>query len=508
MQLNKSLLSGNYEFPDDLEVPRFQELPERVLQFGEGNFLRAFADWMINQLNQRGLFNGKVVAVQPIPQGQVPMINHQDGLYTLFLRGIQYGRVMEKKQVISSISRGINPYDDWEGFLACAENPHMRFIVSNTTEAGISYLKEEYVEGRPVTSYPAKVTAFLYRRFRHFKGATNKGILIIPCELIDRNGDNLRSIVLRLAGEWGLPWDFVNWVNEHNVFFNTLVDRIVTGYPRAEIEEITSYLGYEDQLVDAGEIFHLWVIEGDKRYSEELPFHRAGLNVIWVDDVTPYRDRKVRILNGAHTMTVPVAYLCGLDTVKEAVEDSVVGQFMNRGIFDEIIPTINLPMDEKRAFANDVLERFGNPFIKHYLIDIALNSTSKFKTRCLPTLLEYAEAKKELPPMMTFSLAALIAFYRGSHIQDSSLVANRTKGDYRVTDNIKTLEFFLSAWAAVDSQASGALQEVVGKVLGSHLWEMDLNEVPGLGDAVCGYLEDIVNLGMAGALKRVLGKVG
>lgn len=505
MQLDKKLLSCTFKFPRDLEVPRFQELPERILQFGEGNFMRAFVDWMVHQLNQQGLFNGKVVAVQPIPQGLVPVINAQDGLYTLFLRGIQNGQVVEKKQIISSLSRGLNPYDDWDGFLACAENPDMRFIISNTTEAGISYLKEEFVEGKPLTSFPAKVAAFLYHRFKHFRGDPGKGMLIMPCELIDRNGDNLKSIVLSLAGEWGLPAAFADWVARHNCFFNTLVDRIVTGFPRGEMEEVTRYLGYKDQLVNTGEIFHLWVIEGDRRFSEELPFHKAGLNVIWVDDVTPYRDRKVRILNGAHTMTVPVAYLYGLDTVREAVENPVTGRFMRRGIFEEIIPTLKLPREEKVRFADDVLERFGNPFIHHYLIDIALNSTSKFKTRCLPTLLEYAESNSALPAMMTFSLAALIAFYRGDRIEDSALAASRPKGGYRVADNADVLEFFRSTWAACDSTDSEALKGVVRKVLGSRqIWGMDLNAVPGLAEAAGGYLGDIIISGMAGALEKVL----
>ncbi|WP_003542254.1 tagaturonate reductase [Desulfotomaculum nigrificans] len=505
MKLTQELLSADFKFPEDLEVPQYGEAPERILQFGEGNFMRAFVDWMVHQLNQQGFFHGRVVVVQPIPHGLVSLINEQDGLYTLFLRGIQEGKVVEKKQVISSLSRGLNPYEDWQGFLACAENPDMRFIFSNTTEAGISYLKEDFVEGQPLISYPGKLAAFLYHRYKRFQGDPARGMLIFPCELIDRNGDNLKKIVLQLAREWKLPQDFVDWVENHNFFFNTLVDRIVTGYPRAEIQEINEYLGYEDNLVDAGEIFHLWVIEGDKRFSEELPFHKIGLNVLWVDDVTPYRDRKVHILNGAHTMTVPVAYLYGLDTVKEAVEDPVIGEFMYRGIFEEVIPTLKLPEEEKVKFANDVLERFRNPFIRHYLIDIALNSTSKFKTRCLPTLLAYVKLKNSLPKMLSFSLAALMAFYRGNRIEDNTLLAIRQKGDYKVKDNKEALEFFVETWSTFDSTDGEFLKEVVQKVLGNSLmWGMDLNNIPELTDKVTVYLQDIINLGMTEAVQKIL----
>lgn len=499
MQLNREALRVIANFPDDLKIPEPRKYPERIIQFGEGNFLRAFVDWMIHQMNQQGLFNGSVVVVQPIPGGLIPVINRQDGLYTLFLRGVQKGRVVEKKQIVSSISRGIDPYEHWDEYLRCAENPDMRFVVSNTTEAGISYLPEDFNPIKTPVSFPGKLTAFLYRRFEYFGGDPARGMVIIPCELIDRNGDTLKGIVLRLAAEWNLGEEFASWIRNHNYFCNTLVDRIVTGYPRDEIEDIKKYTGYDDELVNTGEIFHLWVIEGDSRLREELPLDQAGLNVLWVDDITPYRDRKVHILNGSHTMTVPVAFLCGLNMVREAVEDGLVGKFMIRGIFDEIIPTLRLPEKEKVEFANNVLERFKNPFIKHNLIDIALNSTSKFKTRCLPTMLEYLRLKNDLPPMLTFSLAALIAFYHSNRFEGKLLLGERIEGPYKINDALDVLEFFRTAWS------TGDIGKVSGVVLGNtKLWGRDLNEIPGMTAAVAVNLAKIMESGMPRALKAVL----
>ncbi len=506
MKLNKKLLESGFTFPEDVEVSRLPFFPERIIQFGEGNFLRAFVDWMVHQANKQGLFNGRVVVVQPLPSGLVPQLNQQDGLYTLFLRGIQDGQVVEKKEIISSISRGINPYEDWESFLACAEKPEIRYVISNTTEAGITYVPEEYREGVPLTSYPGKLTAYLYRRYQKFGADPAMGMVIIPCELIDRNGDNLKNIVLQLAREWNLPVEFTEWVEKYNYFLNSLVDRIVTGYPRDQKDEIAAYLGYEDALIDTGEIYHLWVIEGDVRFSEELSFHKAGLNVKWVPDMTPYRTRKVRVLNGAHTMTVSVAYLCGFDTVREAVEDELIGSFMRRGIFEEILPTLNMDAQEINDFAQNVLERFRNPFIKHYWIDIALNSTSKFKTRVLPSLIEYAKIRGTTPPLLSFSLAALIAFYRGKRVEDDILVGCRDKGAYRLRDDRESLLFFQEQWTNFDG-TTVSIDRLVRHVLANRsLWGMDLNEIPGLRERVAGYLENIVVQGMTESVKQLLAK--
>jgi len=481
-----------------------KDFPEKVLQFGEGNFLRGFVDWMFHRLNEQGLFQGRICVVQPIENGLVDVLNEQDGLYTLILRGIQGGKVVEDKEIITSVSRGINPYKDFDEYLKCAENPELRVIISNTTEAGIKYNPEDKLADTPPASFPGKLTVLLYRRFKAFNGDDSKGLIIIPCELIDRNGEQLKKIVLQLSDEWNLGNDFVDWMNRSCYFVNTLVDRIVTGYPRDEIAGLQEQLGYEDKLLDTAEIFHLWVIEGDKQLEEELPFTKAGLNVIWTDDQMPYRERKVRILNGAHTMTVLAAYLYGKDTVKECMDDEVISLYIKKGIFEEIIPTLDLPKEELEEFANAVLERFSNPFIKHYLLSIALNSTSKFKTRVLPSITEYVNRVGKLPKILTFSMAALIAFYKGREIKGTSLVGTRNSQEYTINDDLPVLEFFKGVWAEFDGSESG-VYALVEKVLSwKELWGSNLNDIPEFTNAVAGCLKNILFNGIHKAMQNVL----
>jgi tagaturonate reductase len=503
-ELSESLLRSKLDFPGDLKISTIKEMPERILQFGEGNFLRGFIDWMINEANEKGLFNGRVVVVQPLNQGLVEVLNSQDGLYTLYLRGIQGGKVVEEKSVISSISRGINIFSQFDEYLKCAENTDLRFIISNTTEAGISYNSNDRLEDKPPASFPGKLTVLLNKRFKYFNGDAAKGLIIMPCELIDRNGDNLKSIVIQLANEWGLGKEFISWIENSNYFLNTLVDRIVTGYPRDEVEKITEELGYKDNLLDTAEIFHLWVIEGDNRFSEELPLTRAGLNVIWTEDMAPYRTRKVRILNGAHTMTVLAAYLYGLDTVMECMDDDLISAFMRKGIFEEIIPTLDLPEKELLDFANAVSERFKNPFIKHYLLSISLNSTSKYKTRVLPSILEYVNRKGELPKVLTFSMSALIAFYRGTKIRENSLIGNRQANEYKINDDVPVLELFSKLWRDYEVSRNGS-EKLVSEVLSKmDIWGTDLNDIPGFTLTVADHLYRIVTYGMKDALSEVL----
>ena len=297
-------------------------------------------------MNKEADFNGSVVVVQPIEFGLVDKLNEQDGLYTLYLQGMNEGKAIEEHSVINSISRGINPYTQHEEYLKIAENPELRFVFSNTTEAGIAYDENDKLEDKPQKSFPGKLTALLYHRFKTFNGEKDKGLIIIPCELIDRNGEKLKEIILKFAELWNLEEGFANWINEANTFCSTLVDRIVPGYPRDTIKEITEELGYEDNLVNVGEHFHLFVIEGPQWIENEFPVKKAGLNVKFVEDMTPYRTRKVRILNGSHTALVPVAYLYGLDTVAESVDHEVIGKFIKDTIYDEIIPTLDLPEEE------------------------------------------------------------------------------------------------------------------------------------------------------------------
>lgn len=470
--LNRSTFSGN-------------SYTERILQFGEGNFLRAFANWMIHEMNRKADFDSGVVVVQPIEQGMVQVLNDQDGLYTLYLNGIKDGEAISEHQLIDCIQRGINPYENYADYLANADNPDLRFIISNTTEAGIAHSKTDRLEDSPQKSFPGKLTALLYRRFQTFEGDLDKGLILIPCELIDRNGDNLKRIVLQHANDWDLDNGFVDWIEKANIFCNTLVDRIVPGYPRDKVETLTQELGYKDNLIVEGEQFHLWVIEGPESIQQEFPAKECGLNVVFTDNMEPYRTRKVRILNGAHTSLVPVGYLYGIDKVRESLEDPTVGAFLKDAIFNEICPTLDLPKEELNQFANDVLDRFRNPYLEHALISISLNSVSKFKTRVLPSILEYIKRKNELPKRLLFSLAALITFYKG----ERNGISIPLKDDHEV------LDFFKSQWA------SGDISSITKNTLmNTSFWGKDLTEFTGLSEAVESNVQDIVADGMITAL--------
>lgn len=387
------------------------EYKERIIQFGEGGFLRSFVDVFIHKMNEQGLYDGKVVVVQPIAKGLIPVINEQGGVYHQFLRGIDNGTVVDECIEVRSISRGVNPYTDYEAYLALAHNPDMHIIISNTTEAGIEYLGTESITDAPPKSFPAKLTALLWERFQ----AGLPGFVILSCELIDNNGKELLACVLKYAELWKLPEEFINWVKTNNDFCNTLVDRICTGYPKDDAENFAKRIGVEDKLMNTAEIFHLWVIEG--HHEDIFPLQRAGINVIWTNDVKPYKKRKVRILNGGHTSMVLGARLYGLTTVRECLDDPTVNRFLRKAMFEEIIPTLG-HVEEDTPFGNAVLERFANPFVKHQLLSIALNSVSKFKARVLPTILEYREQRGDLPKCLVWSLAALIAFYRTDEAND------------------------------------------------------------------------------------------
>ncbi|WP_297696095.1 tagaturonate reductase [uncultured Eudoraea sp.] len=468
--------------------------PEKIIQFGEGNFLRAFADWMIHEMNKNPGFNTGVVVVQPIEQGLVKTLNDQDGLYTLYLNGIKNGLAVSEHQIIDCIQRAINPYKEYSAYLSIAENPDLRFVISNTTEAGIAYHKADKLADSPQKSFPGKLTAFLYKRFKTFKGASHKGLIILPCELIDRNGDNLKRIILQYAAEWNLAGEFTNWINKHNIFCNTLVDRIVPGYPKNKIDQITKELGYKDNLVVEGEQFHLWVIEGPKEVKEEFPAVQSGLNIVFTDNMEPYRTRKVRILNGAHTSLVPVGYLYGIDTVRESLEDPVVGVFLKNAIFNEICPTLDFPEKELIQFSYDVLDRFKNPYLEHALLSISLNSISKYKTRVLPSVLEFIKRKNKLPEHLLFSLAALIVFYKG----DRNGVA------IKLADDKEVLDFFKLQWSEVNSSKESITRIVNSVLSNSNFWDRDLTKIEGLRNEVISSLHSILNKGMHGAILNLI----
>ncbi len=389
---------------------------EKVIQFGEGGFLRGFVDWMIQIANEKTNFSGSVAVVQPIKDGMCDVLTAQNCTYTHICRGSE-GVDVKKVDVIS---RCVKPYDDFDGYLALAENEDFRFIVSNTTEAGICYEGSEKITDRPAKSFPAKLTQLLKRRYE----LGLDGFVFLPCELIDRNGDNLKACILKYAELWELDDGFKSWIEKDNIFCNTLVDRINTGYPRGE--EIANE--YDDKLLNTSEYFHLWVIEGYDGLFDELPLDRCGLNVILTDRLEMYRTRKVRILNGAHTSLVPFALLSGFDTVKSCMDDGKMLTHIRKCVYNEIIPTLDLPENELVEYADQVLVRFANPYIKHYLSSIALNSVSKFKVRVLPSILEYIKRYEKMPETLLFSFAKLIDFYRTDMTSDDKDVTEFMRG--------------------------------------------------------------------------------
>jgi tagaturonate reductase len=484
--------------------------PERVLQFGEGNFLRAFTDWMLHRMAQGGHFRGRAVLVQPIARGQADVIQQQDGLYTVMLRGLEGGRRVETREIVSSVSRCLDPHRDFEAFLACARNPDLRFVVSNTTEAGIRTDPSDRLDARPATSFPAKLTQLLVERCRHFRGDPTRGLVILPCELIDRNGDALLAAVLETARAFDLPGSFVRWVHEACLFTSTLVDRIVTGYPTEEAETVGEALGYQDALLVAGEHFHQWVIETPSSLADELPLAAAGLNVIETRDLGPYRDRKVRILNGAHTMMALTGFLLGHDAVGECMEDPRLRAHVERAVAGEIIPTLMRasPQAQLAAYAETVYERFRNPFIRHRLASIALNSVSKVRVRIVDTLLDHARMFGQLPPHLTFTLAALCAHHRGNEVADGALLGRRGGDAYRVEDTPAALAFFVSAWRGCPpgGETPERCLALTRRLLArDDLWGRDLTRaVPGLDAQVAVYLHDLVTLGPAATLDRLL----
>ena len=481
---------------------------EKILQYGEGNFLRAFVDWMVDILNEKTDFNGSVVIAQPLERGLSDLINSQNGEYTTVLRGVQNGETVEEYRKITAVSRCLNPYHeaDFESYKALATSGELRFVVSNTTEAGIAYHKEAYTPTSVQSSFPAKVTAFLFDRYNHFEGDLSKGLIFIPCELIDKNGDFLKEYVLRHSSDWNLGDEFISWVNDACDFTNSLVDRIVPGYPRAEAEELWKKIGWEDQLMASAEIFHLWVIESAKGgYEAELPLQKAGLNVVWTDDMSFYRTRKVRILNGAHTMSVLAAYQAGLDTVQDCIADKeLLYPFMSQGIFNEIIPSMDGSKEELEVYAKDVLERFENPYNPHFLLSISLNSVSKFKTRNLPSLLGYYQKHGALPKLLVFSLAALISFYEGTEFDGAALIGNRKGQRYLIQDDEAILTFFSGLYkegGSVEAKAQRLAQNVLAN---ESFWDQDLTNIAGLCELVEGYLTKIWSDGMKSALKELV----
>ncbi len=482
-----------------LEIGPREEYPVKVMQFGEGNFLRAFIDWMIDRSNEAGKFHGMVQLVQPLPQGTADLINAQDGLYTLILRGMENGRPAEYRRVITCVRGCLKTDSEWEKVVECACLPSLELVFSNTTEAGIEYRPEPYTPGHPQTTYPAKLTSLLHERYK----AGRKGLVIVPCELIDRNGAKLRECILHYAADWNLGDAFRRYVEEECAFLNTLVDRIVAGYPRSEADAWCRELGYRDNLLDCGEIFHLFVIEGDEKYRKTIPFAEAGLNVIWTGDQTPYRSRKVRFLNGGHTSSVLAAYLAGFDFVDKMTADPLFGRYLRTALFEEVFPTVALPDAEKKAFAESIIDRFLNPFANHQLISISLNSISKWQVRVLPSLLDYRNLTGQLPEVLVFSFAALLAFYRGERSGDGSWNGRRASGSYPIRDDAEKIAFLNDAFATL--ARNGDYDAFIRTVMArTDFWGMDLNTVPGFAARAAEDLKAIDSLGITAAVRKLL----
>ena len=471
-------------------APQAKQYTEKVIQFGEGNFLRAFIEWIIWKTNQKTDFNGSVVVVQPIEKGMVSWLNEQDGLYHLNLQGLQNGEPVNSLDMIDVISRGLNPYEDFDAYLKLAEQPEIRFVISNTTEAGIAFDPACKLDDKPASSYPGKLTQLLYHRFQFFKGDKSKGLIIFPCELIFENGKHLKECIRQYIQLWNLGAEFSAWFEGACGVYSTLVDRIVPGYPRDNAAQLCERAGYDDHLLDKAEIFHLWVIEAPKEVAAEFPADKAGLHVLFVPSEAPYHERKVTLLNGPHTVLSPVGYLSGLNTVKECCEDPEIGAFVKKVMYDELLPTLNLPKEELLQFAGDVVERFRNPFVKHFVTSIMLNSFPKFKTRDLPGLKTYLERKGELPKGLVLGLAGICTYYKGGKRGEDEIVPQ---------DDEKIIGLLKELWA------TGDVRKVAEGVLADEfIWEEDLNKIPGLTDLLAADLALIQAKGMREAVKSII----
>lgn len=465
--------------------------PEKVIQFGEGNFLRAFVDWIIYNMNDKTDFNGSVVVVQPIEKGMIDMLNAQDCLYHVNLQGLDNGEPVNSLTKIDVISRALNAYTQTDEFMQLAEQPEMRFVISNTTEAGIAFDPGCKLSDKPASSYPGKLTQLLYHRFCHFQGDMSKGLIVFPCELIFLNGHKLKECILQYIDLWELGDEFKHWFLNACGVYATLVDRIVPGFPRKEIDAIKTRLDYDDNMVVQGEFFHLWVIEAPASIADEFPADKAGLNVLFVPSEEPYHERKVTLLNGPHTVLSPVAYLSGINIVRDACLHPVVGKYINKVMCEELMETLNLPKEELQKFAADVLERFVNPFVDHQVTSIMLNSFPKYETRDLPGLKTYLARKGELPKGLVLGLAAIITYYKGGVRADGAEIVPNDAPEIMAL--LKTL------WATGDTRkvAEGVLAE-------ESIWKSNLNTIPGLTDLVVQYLDSIQSVGMLETVKSIL----
>lgn len=479
----------------DVDVPPadLHALPERVVQFGTGAFLRGFIDYFIDESNRRDEFGGTVVAISSTGSERDTILNEQDGLFTLAMQGTEDGSARQRCRVVASLSRALSAREDWDAVLSLARDPNMRLVVSNTTEVGIRLDESDEFDGEPPRTFPGKLARFLFERALHFDFDASRGVIVLPCELIEDNGATLRAAVVQMAARWGLDRRFVSWLESSTTFCNTLVDRIVPGTPSREVvERLERLLGYRDGLITACEPYGLLAIEGDASLRARLGFAGNDARIVVAPDIRPYRERKVRILNGAHTLAVPVALLAGLETVRDAATDDRVGEFLRRALFDEIVPSLDVPDGE--VFARDVLERFANPFIKHALIDITLHGTTKMRVRVVPSIIEFSRRFDRAPASLAFGFAAYLAFMRGD------VQAERREAGLAMPDDAEG-ERIRDAWTSVDTASDASLAGFVDRVCTDvALWQHDLSVVDGFAPAVTEHLVRITRAGIVAAL--------
>ncbi len=487
-----------------LSAPEIFNFPEKVLQFGAGGFLRAFADYFIDHANRQGVFNGRIVVVQSTGGNRGNTLGEQDGLFTLCVQGLENGAAIEGYTVISSISRTLSAKDEWQQVLQCAGNPQLELALSNTTEVGIALDESDALALNPPRSFPGKLTAFLYERFKIFSGATDKGLIIIPCELVDNNADLLREIILKLAKKWELGEAFVQWLTSANRFCNSLVDRIVPGTPANEaLQQRWQKLGYEDRLLTCAEVYSLWAIQGDDVIRRRLAFAAVNSSIIVADDITPYRERKVRILNGTHTLSVPVAFMLGNRIVLDNMNHPLTSKFIERIIFDEIVPSLDVDRESATAFAHEALERWRNPFLQHKLIDITLHSTSKMRARNVPTILRYYQKMKKTPALIAFGFAAYLLFMRGVEEQNDKIFGKCGEESYPINDD--QAGYFYELWRRVNVNDRRSIENFVKAVCSNEsLWGTPLAALSGFVEAVSEHLYLMRKEGTEKAIGRIV----
>ncbi|WP_345235119.1 tagaturonate reductase [Hymenobacter saemangeumensis] len=494
--LNKALaLAAPAGAPVAWPAPALFELPEKVLQFGTGVLLRGLPAFLIDQANRQGVFNGRIVVVKSTDGGDLTAFERQDGLYTVCVRGLEDGQPVEENVVCASISRVLSAKSQWQQILEFATSPDLQVVVSNTTEVGIQFVNES-IELTPPQSFPGKLLAVLHARYQAFDGASDKGLVIVPTELIPDNGSKLEAIVLELAHRNNLGSEFIDWLESANHFCNSLVDRIVPGRPDdATYASIQAEIGFQDELLTVAEAYYLWAIEGNEQVREVLSFQQANDGVIVRPDINLFRELKLRLLNGTHTLSFALAHLAGAATVREALDDEALARFIHNLMLADLLPGIPYPVDEKvgQRFGMQVLDRFRNPYLEHRWLAISMQATMKMQMRTMPTLQHYYKQHNAVPHYFALGFAAYLLFMRGTVQADGSVLGEANGQPYKIQDD--RAAYFADLWARLSPQ------ELITMVLhNSGLWGFDLLRLPGFAERVGGYLQQLMAEGAADTL--------